>query len=101
MISAKSLKSKRVMFTTHNRGMRRLAARIEAKPVDQRSPEERRTLAGIIDEEKGIRTISDVREERIEKAKAAAAAPAPQEVKAEPKAKKAAASGGKSGKKKK
>lgn len=100
MISAKSLKSKRVMFTTHNRGIRRLAARIEAKPVDQRSPEERRTLAGIIDEEKGIRTISDVVEERIEKAKAAPAAPAPQEIKVEPKPKKAAG-GGKSGKKKK
>lgn len=69
MISNRT-KTKRVMFTTHNRGMRRLAARIEAKPVEDRTADERRTLAGIHDEERGIRTLADVQEARAERARA-------------------------------
>lgn len=98
MITGKSIKSKRIMFTTHNHGMRKLAARIEEKPVEERTPKECRKLAGIVDEEKGIVTLSDVYEKRVAKAKAAAAAPAPKELKVTPKA---VAGGGKSGKKKK
>jgi hypothetical protein len=70
VISSKNFKEKRAIFTSHFVQSRKLAKRIEAIPVEKRSPEQKRFLADLSDEERGIVTIADVHEIRARGAEA-------------------------------
>lgn len=50
------------MFTSHFVQSRKLAKRIESIPAEKRTPEQKRFLADLSDEERGIITIADVHE---------------------------------------
>ena len=69
MISNKNFKNTRVMLTSHSIQSRKIANRLESIPAENRTPEQKRFLANISDEERGIITIGDVREEKARAAK--------------------------------
>ncbi|HBJ74694.1 MAG TPA: hypothetical protein DDY86_04055 [Syntrophaceae bacterium] len=95
----------RNILTTHTVNMRKITARIQAKPESEITKDEKRFLADAQDEERGIITIADVREQKAQAVapEEQAIAEAPEEIKpqAKPKAEKPAKRKVKGGKKKK
>ena len=56
----------RNILTTHTMNMRKITARIKAKPEGEITKDEKRFLADAQDEERGIITIADVREQKAQ-----------------------------------
>ena len=95
----------RKILTTHTVNMRKITARIKAKPESEITKDEKRFLADAQDEERGIITIADVREQKAQAVapEEQAIAEAPEEIKpqAKPEVEKLAKKKVKGGKKKK